>query len=182
MNWAELEEDVYQAASAVFANLQAAYPDERFYAFALYTDSGSMTICPAANSREALARKLADEGIEPADEDVPYYTWSTSEWTYESWEGDRFNDICTKLRDALESVEDYEHFQAKVFQTMTGALARVRDAGVLARGKPGDAPVLFVTLTDDDEAEAVENASAKTLNSPEVYARFAARYASGSQD
>ena len=182
MNWAELEEDVYQAVTAVFANLQAAHPDEQFYAFALYTDSGSMTICPAANSHEALARKLAEESIEPADEDVPYYTWSTSEWTYESWQGEHFDAICTTLRDALESVEDYAHFQAQVFQTMTQAMARVRDDGLFARAKPGDAPVLFVTLTDDDEAESVEDASAKTLNSPEVYARFAARYAPGSQD
>lgn len=181
MNWAELEEDVYQAATAVFTNLQTARPDEQFYAFALYTDSGSMTICPAANSYQALARKLAEDSIEPGGEDVPYYTWSTSEWQYESWQGDRFNDICTTLRDALESVEDYEHFQAHVFQAMTHAMARVRDAGVFAHGKSGDAPVLFVTLTDDDQADAVEDASAKTLNSPEVYAGFAARYAPGSQ-
>lgn len=182
MNWADLEEDVYQAASAAFTALQAAHPDEQFYAFALYTDSGAMTICPAASSREALARKFAKEGIDAADEDVPYYTWSTSEWPYEAWEDALFNDICTRLRESLEGEENHEHFLAQVFQTMTRAMARVRDDGVFAEGDSGDAPVLFVTLTDDDQAEAVEDESAQTLNSPEVYARFAARYAAGSQD
>lgn len=180
MNWTELEEAVYQAATAVFTNLQAAHPDEQFYAFALYTDGGAMTICPAASSREALSRKLAKEGIDAADEDVLYYTWSTSEWPYESWQGERFNDICTALRESLPSEEDHEHFLAQVFQTMTNAMARVRDDGVFTSEKPGNAPVLFVTLTDDEQAEAVEDASAKALNSPEIYARFSARYASGS--
>ena len=182
MNWTELEDDVYQAASAAFTELQTAHPDEQFYAFALYTDSGAMTICPAASSHEALARKFAKEGIDAADDDAPYYTWSTSEWPYEAWEDEHFNDICTRLRESLESEEDHEHFLAQVFQTMTNAMARVRDDGVFTHGKSGDAPVLFVTLTDDEQAEAVEDASAKTLNSPEVYARFAARYAAGSQD
>ncbi|QEI06756.1 DUF4303 domain-containing protein [Pigmentiphaga aceris] len=175
MNWNELENEVYAAAKEVFVNVQNAHPNEQFYAFALYTDSGAMTICPAANSVEGLTRELANDETDPDGEEAAYYRWATSEWAYESWQADSFNDICTKLGDIPES-EDFAHTQAKVYEVMTNALARLSKEGVFKPQSSGDAPVLFVTLTDDDEAEDVENRSAKVLNSPEVFEKFVNRF------
>ena len=174
MNWTDLENDVYAEAKSVFTNLQQAHPDKPFYAFALYTDSDGITVCPAANSPDGLQRSLAQAEIEPDDEDARYYRWATAEWAYEYWEAQSFNEICRRLRED-ESGEDTDEVVARLVAVMTQALARLRAEGVFRDG-PDGAPILFVSVSDDDRAEDIENESARVLNAPDAAARFLARY------
>jgi hypothetical protein len=170
VNWTELELRVYEDARKTFADLQQTHPNDVFYAYALYTDGDGITVCAAANSRRGLAKALEQAEVEPGSADAAYYEWATAEWAYEGWDGWSFRDVCTTLRESSASFD-----VAEVFGIMQRALARVRDDGIFRALPDGEAPVLFVTVSDDDRAEEIENASAKVLNDPETFARFAAR-------
>jgi hypothetical protein len=174
VNWTDLEDDIYAEGKGVFERLQRAHPDEQFYAFSLYTDSDGITVCPAANSTHGLVRILKAAEVEPGSRDAAYYHWATAEWPYESWDAQAFNDICRRLREDQEN-EDPDAFVAHLVKAMTNALARLREDGVFEHGED-DAPTLFVSMSDDDRAEDIEDESAKVLNTPAAYARFASRY------
>jgi hypothetical protein len=174
VNWTDLEDGIYAEGKDVFERLQRAHPDEQFYAFSLYTDSDGITVCPAAISTQGLVQILQAAEVEPGSQDAAYYKWATAEWPYEYWDAQAFNDICTRLREEEEN-EDLDAFVAHLVKAMTNALARLREEGVFKHGADG-APILFVSMSDDDRAEEIEDESAKTLNTPDAYARFAARY------
>lgn len=178
MGWLNLEKRVYEAAKSAFTSLQNSHPDERFYAFALYTDSSAMTICPSANSVQSLEAKVNQEQEEDRSEEaIQYYKWASSEWEYEAWESERFKDICTTLRESSER-NDIEKFQSQVFITMTNALLMLKNEGFFESFGIPQAPVLFVTITDDDRAEELENQSAKILNGEKEFDGFINRYSS----
>jgi hypothetical protein len=175
VNWDEFENDVVDMTRGVFTDLQQAHPDEHFYAFALYSDGDGITICPAANSREGLARAFARDEVDPDGEDWAYYTWDTAEWTYEAPDSDRLRDICAALREAAEDSEP-EAFVEQVVQVMIRTLGRLRDEGVFRPDGVAGAPTLFVSISDDHRAETIEAASAQALNDPAVFAGFTSRH------
>ena len=176
MNWVDLERRVYQATKSAFSSLKNTCPDEEFYVFALYTDSGAMTICPSANSLNGLQDKINQEDEEDRSaEVVQYYKWASSEWAYEARGSEEFQDICKSLRES-EEWSDFENFQSQVFLTMTNALLSLKNEGFFTSFKTQQFPVLFVTITDDNRAEEVENKSAKILNGEPVLNKFLSRY------
>lgn len=176
MNWLDLENRVYEAAKSAFTSLINSHPDEIFYACALYTDSSAMTICPSANSMRGLEEKVNQEEEEDrSDEAIQYYKWASSEWAYEAWESERFKDICKTLRESSER-NNIEKFQLQVFQIMTNALLVLKNEGFFQSFGIHQAPVLFITITDDDRAEEVENQSAKILNGEKEFDEFINRY------
>jgi hypothetical protein len=176
MNWVELERRVYEAVKYAFTELLGTHPKEHFYAFALYTDSSAMTICAAANSVQGLDEKLSQEEEEDrTEETIKYYKWASSEWAYESWGREGFKEICMLLRESPERA-DIEKFRSKIIDVMTAVLLRIKNEGFFKfSGSPRN-PVLFVTVTDDDGAEALENQSAKILNGEKEFDEFLARY------
>lgn len=68
--FSDFQRDIADAARATFKALRALHPDEHFYAFALYTDSGAMTVVPAANSVEGL-RRMRAQGAVADDDPIP---------------------------------------------------------------------------------------------------------------
>src|SRR5690606_1777673 len=94
----DLQASIRDAARHVFTRLRGQHPDETFYAFALYTDDGAMTVVPAANSEEGLAAALEKAQADP--EERSYYRWATAEWAYEAYDPDgHFGEICTRVRE-----------------------------------------------------------------------------------
>ena len=61
VDFSALRGEIMDAARRAFEALMRNHPNERFYAFALYSDDGAMTVAPAANSEEAFRRKINDE-------------------------------------------------------------------------------------------------------------------------
>ncbi|MCU0124934.1 DUF4303 domain-containing protein [Pseudomonas vlassakiae] len=173
MDWKQLEVEILNSIKRAIEDLHVARPREHFYAFALYTDSSAMTVAFAANSIEALELKL-EEDEEERDESRPYYQWATSEWKYEGWRGDLFKKASAELRESV-SRNDIEAFRNKLYSTMTTVLKELRQSDFF-HGFAVKNPTLFVSVTDDDTAELVENDSAKLLNAPNDYADFIKRY------
>ena len=171
--------EIRDAARETYRALLAKHPDERFYAFALYTDSGAMTVVPAANSEEGLQRVRKQMGIGD-DERAPEFTWSTGEWVYESAEADAFNPLCKRLAETVLSpsfrAAEFGRFFNELQGDMIEALRRLDQEGFFGVGAERERITLFVTISDDDGAEELENASAKALNPPSIFERFIKRY------
>lgn len=176
-DFSDFQREIADAARATFRALRAQHPDEHFYAFALYTDSGAMTVVPAANSVEGL-RRIREQQAVPDDD--PWYAWGFSEWAYAAAEASPFNAICGKLADDLLSPQfvrsRFSEFSRQLHAEMIGALRLLDREGLFGTGDERAAITLFVSISDDDAAEALENESAKALNPPAVVDAFVRRY------
>ncbi|GAB7532416.1 hypothetical protein PS3A_48310 [Pseudomonas sp. 3A(2025)] len=176
MNWSDAESQVYALSKKAFSDFLDDHPDESFYAFALYTDSSAMTLCQAANSLEKLTEKLdSEEEEDKTDEAVAYFKWTSSEWAYEALEGDAFAEINHALR-TDEERDEFDTFMQALIRCMTGALGSLVNEGFFKRpGIIGEA-VVFVTMTDDDAAQSIENSSASALNAGPSLQLFLKRF------
>lgn len=178
MNWSELQNRIFDSAKKAFKQVDKEYSNEEFYAFALYTDSSVMSISPSANSIEQFNEKIESEleGEDKTPENEAYYKWAFSEWHYEGVGGDFFREINKDLRECVERA-DFEKFKGKVLQAMIDALSdMVKEHFFDSVGKESENAVVFVSMTDDDEAENIENASAKVINSEAICEAFLVRY------
>ena len=165
--------EVSAATKRAFADLQHNHADETIYAFALYSDDGAMTVCPAANTEEALKRQL-NRGGTIAGEQPAYWRWGTGEWAYEFEGAQYFNAANEMLRTAvLELPEDtFFKFRQSVFETIIAALRDLENDAFFGAGSKRDALTIFFTISDSEEAEKWENQSARDLNPPAAYERF----------
>ena len=78
IDFVKLRAEISSAARKAFTEVRDSNPGEAFYAFALYTDDGVMTIEPSANSEENLTRTAGSYGYsDPAD--LAYLRWSVNE-------------------------------------------------------------------------------------------------------
>jgi hypothetical protein len=177
VHWTGLTHDIAAAARQSFSDLLARHGDEAFYAFVLYTDADCYTVVPAANSLQQCRAKL--DRLDDADPgDLAYYRWASAEWAYEAHAAEPFDPICERLSAACAAVSGdaaaFAAFKAHVHQAMIDALKQLDDEGFF--GQRRDDAVLFITSSDADEAEAMENRSAAMLNRPEVRDLFLARF------
>jgi hypothetical protein len=172
--FSDFQREIAHAARASFEDLRSARLGEHFYAYALYTDSSAMTVMPAANSIEALMQIRKEMDI-PDDEEAPEFKWSVSEWKYEAWKASNLNGISAKLRSELEHA-DFPSFVERVHGDMVAALQLLDNEGYFGTGPDREQIVLFVSISDDDDAVRLENESAKVLNPAVVYEEFLRRY------
>lgn len=171
MNWDELEEKCFQATFEAIKKLLTEKTDENFYAFSLYTDSSAMTVSLSANSEERLHSILNAEE-DKSKETQSYYKWATSEWAYEGFSAENFSDISKALRESPDRA-NFLQFKEKLVQTLINTLKKLK----LSELAPTlNDSVLFVSVTDDDDAERIENISAGLINDKSVASCFVSRY------
>ncbi|MBN3724791.1 DUF4303 domain-containing protein [Burkholderia sp. Ac-20379] len=174
--------DIADAARTTYRALLAAHPDETFYTFALYTDSGAMTVVSSANSEEGLerARQQFNRGRDPHAPAPAWLIWSTAEWAYEAAEASAFNALSKRLADtvigpAVPEAEFGAFFRALQLD-MIEALRLLDQEGLFGTGAAREKFTLFISISDDDGADALESESATMLNPPAVAQRFIERY------
>ena len=177
MDWERLTSDVVAAASFSFQSLISEHPEERFYAFALYTDEYAETVEPSANSVEQFEAKVRARDATDESE-VACYQWATAEWAYERRNADLFTSVYRDLanhRGTLSSSEaDYASYKKSVHECMISALKQMDENGFFAKGRENI--TLFISSSDDDEAFDMENRSAQRLNPEPIYRSFLERY------
>jgi hypothetical protein len=177
IDFAKLRAEIRSAARASFTEVRDGHPDETFYAFALSTDDGVMSIGPGANSEEAFQRTAGSYGYsDPAD--LAYLRWSTAEWAYEGAGGKHFRAVYDLLNGPSreDDEKDFAAFKVKVLAAMVEGLRDLDASGFFGSGDARGQITLFVALSDSDMSPDVEDDSAQKLNPAPVYARFAARY------
>lgn len=146
---------------------------EDIYAYALYTDSSAMSISFGANSVSNFNNRLATED-EVTSEDVAYFKWNTAEWEYESYAEEKFENINNQLSNLSLTMNEseFQTFFEDLITIMTEAL-KIAKTNTTKETKKS---TFFITVTDDDIAEEIENKSATVINTPEVAKLFLRRY------
>lgn len=171
----ELRKATKDAMAAAFADLLAAHPDERFYAFALYTDDGVAGISLAANTEEGLAARVEEYGD---DAEPAYLRWTTSEWTYEGFGWERTEATYRAITEMGAAAEEFDEFREGVLALMEIVLADLDAEGLFGRGESREAVTLLCSITDSDDAEEFERRTVHTLNPPSVVTRYEADWTS----
>lgn len=124
---ARLAEQVYEACKAEFSALISAHPDQRFYAFALWTDDSLQFLRPAANTEEALTatvRRYREE-VDPrygCTSTRAGMRWSYGDWGFFGYEdGGHFGDVSRVLNSNWDKMVADEQFDGGL-DSLWGAL------------------------------------------------------------
>ncbi len=174
-DFTELADRIAAACRAALAEISARCGDDPVRAFALYTDEGAMTVCPALATERQL-HALVDENPDEAD----FYRFSPTEWPMEGEGAEQvFDALCTCVRTHVMGLEEetdggsaaFEAFREELLETFVQVLERLR-AEDPAFADPR--LMLLVTVSDGDETAAVLRDRIARLNGPEVQQQFGA--------
>ncbi|MBN1287971.1 MAG: DUF4303 domain-containing protein [Anaerolineae bacterium] len=170
---------VRAASEKAFTQIRENHPDEEFYAFALNTDDSVLTAVECANSEEGFQRAVKRFAYtDPAD--LSYLRWNVPEWAYESIATEFSPAVHQALNGAershIEESLGFVAFRERVHQTMIEALQDLEANHFFGTGNVREKITVFVSISDSDLAERLENVSAQKLNPVSVYERFLARY------
>ncbi len=144
MDFEILKQQIENAARKAFLEVYEKHGAEGVYSFALYSDEGAMTVCPAANTKKAI--EMAEE------EDALYYKYEPAEWTYEMEGADEeFNEICTQLRAELDKHDDddqwFESFQTQLYTACIEVLEKLKNENFFTKITGKDIFLIF-TVSD----------------------------------
>lgn len=170
MDWTRITQDLGAAVIAVTDDILASIARQRLYAICLLTDGDGGSVGFWAATEEDFERRRASEA--EAEEMTPdyeaYLRWTPEEWS-EDAHGDAFMRGVGKqlFAEVIGGTASPEHFD-RTIEAMTDALARLRSerADTLAD------VTLFVSVSDSDDAEAVERRSAERLNPAGLRSNF----------
>ncbi len=128
-DFASLENEIASATRLAFADFAQAHPEEPPCAFALYSDDGAETVCPAFDVATRRAARIAKYPDDPA-----VYTFSTAEWAFEAFAGNRFSAICRTVSadGAKLDAEQHAAFKESLFESCIRVLERLRTEGAFA--------------------------------------------------
>lgn len=171
--WEVFEEDLERAVRNDYLKIVKNL-NENIYSIALVTDSFAKSLFLALNTHESLA-KAKEKYIREIKPKEDYFKnvlkWTPSEWAYGN---DDLNDSEIKnISHKLAQIDDSsDEFQAEFYESLTSVLNKLKKSGLF----PENDFTLFISVTDDDRSEAVENYSAQLLNSKDVFMKFKERY------
>lgn len=172
MSWKDISEELQAASLAAVKDLLSKREGEHVYALALFTSDDGANVALAANTEEGyqahLAAEAEDEPNSPEDE--IYYRWASAEWAVEGWDRAVFSRVNALL--AQQEKSDFDSYFGNLIEAMTTALAATK----AALGERLADVTAFVTVTDSDDAEEIENASATRINAADLAGRFLRRF------
>jgi hypothetical protein len=122
-DWNNLQSLIKEATKQAFIEIFNKHNKEDVYSFALYSDEGAMTVCPAANTMNHL--------LQTDEEDRTYYKFDPVEWKYEGQGADAlFDKICDLVRSEVLQNEDDEiwfiSFKKKLYDTCIDVLTSLK--------------------------------------------------------
>ncbi len=177
--FAALEARIIAASKAAFEDVRQAHAAEQICAFALYSDDGAMTVCPAF---DLVSRR--DQRVAKYPDDANAYIFSTAEWALEAFGADKaFTAICTTVRTfVLDNLDHpyqglaswpvnlhatgFESFKQQLFETCQLALEKLRSDGTFDAYP--DLLVMFA-VSDDGLEPADERRMMQRLNGDSPY-------------
>lgn len=177
----------YKIEQAVKKDMQKILKEtgnEKIYAVALVTDSDCITLYLAVNTYEFMEKNdkeysidmdLSEEDIKNLKEGSASLTqWIPDEWGYSDDNNSELVKISKLLYENIESEdfddEEYEENQKLFLETVTSAFKHLIEEKVF--GKYSEQITYFISMSDDDRAEEIENDSARLLNPSNIYETF----------
>ena len=168
-----------------FTELREKYPTEHFYAVAIYTDDDFTGPEPEAHSLEKLEDLYRQQG-DLDDRERCYFRWAWNEWqggysgvslrsVQDAW--DVFGEM--EMADPLEPWDDeYDEYceamdaeRAKRLAATFDGLKELSDEGFFGEGE--SRITVFCSIGDSCDAGWTECESAKRINPPDVFGRYA---------
>ena len=150
IDFQDLKHQLTQAAQTAFTEVLGQHRAEGIYSFALYSDEGAMTVCPATNTLAHLAAQ--------PPEDLPYAKFEPAEWRYENVGATaQFDAICrqlsTQVLDETLEEKEFEQFRQQLYATCIDVLADLQQQGFFdqAAGRP-----VFLLFHVSDSDPSVE--------------------------
>lgn len=156
--WQVVAEKIRDAIAADICEILDRTGDEHIYTAALVTDSDCCSLFLAVNTLEYLE----SEDEEPDDESK----WHPDEWGYSDGHGSEL----VKLSKSLWENHNTLPGEAFFFSAMISAMKQVKDSGIFEERT--QEITFFISISDDEDAENLEDSSAMTLNCPELAAVF----------
>lgn len=154
MDFEILKQQIEKAAKKAFLEMYAQHGAEKIYSFALYSDEGAMTVCPATNTFAMLENTDEDDAL--------YYKYEPAEWTYEmDGAEEEFNDICTQLRTELDKYDEddkwFEGFQSKLYSCCIEVLEKLKNENFFSQITGEDIFLFFTVSEYEFETEDLRN-------------------------
>jgi hypothetical protein len=145
-----LKSQLTRATQAAFTEVLAQHRAEGICSFALYSDEGALTVCPATNTLAHLATQ--------APEDLPYAKFEPAEWRYENvGAAAQFDAIGQQLRaQALDEAltdEAFEQFRQQLYATCVAVLDELRRQQFFDQAAGREVFLLFHVSDSDTPAE-----------------------------
>ena len=167
MKWDKIEK---YCISIVELSLKEIVSKSDVYAVSLYSDESATSISFGANSIENFEKNVSEKNA-TIIEDIAYYKWAPDEWDFEGYNAEKFRDINKWLYENSER-DDFEMFFQKTIETMISVLRKSKN--IIKNDL--EKITFFVTITDNDIAEEIENKSSREINTPDVHCSFMKRY------
>jgi hypothetical protein len=160
IDFQDLKSQLAQATQAAFTEVLTQHRTEGIYSFALYSDEGAMTVCPATNTLAHLAAQ--------PPEDLPYAKFEPAEWRYENvGAAAQFDAIChqlgTQALDETQTEAEFEQFRQQLYATCVEVLAELQQQGFFDRATGREVFLLF-SVSDSDTPAAELAQLVKRLN------------------
>lgn len=155
-DFASLQRRIVAASKRAFRDMAKLSPKDPICSFALYSDDGAMTVCPAFDTASARAARLAAD---------PHLSnkYCPPEWSHEMVGGDReFDAICSTVADHVLALErGFPAFRKALFETCLCALDELREAGQFDTSPP---LLVMFDVSDADLSKATQIAWMRRLN------------------
>lgn len=143
---------------------------ESIYAFGLGIVSEITGFFLAANTLEALSKRLAQKG---GEEDVSFF-WHLSEWAYsETADNKLYEYLATFLQDIKPN--EYEKALADYANTLIKALKTCDEQGIFGEGEARKNVIVYIQYADASD-ENFDEISSKQINAPEQHLLFKERW------
>lgn len=160
IDFQDLKSRLAQATQAAFTEVLTQHRAEGIYSFALYSDEGALTVCPATNTLAHLAAQ--------PPEDLPYAKFEPAEWAYENvGAAAQFDAICHQLRtQALAETQtetEFEQFRQQLYATCVEVLTELQQQGFFDQAAGREVFLLF-SVSDSDTPAAELAQLVKRLN------------------
>lgn len=187
-----LRQRIRDSSRRTFDAVRAAHPAEKFYVFALYSYEDAVGVSPSANTEEAyqiaVAKKTSDEeyqkwlgshGISFSASLLGDQRWSPYEWKYECAESDSFKSVDALINHRGMGFYDRDDpmgfvtFKANVLASMVLALGDLNSDGYFGEGSERNAMTIFCSIPNSSLTAWLEEDSARRLNPPAVFQKFA---------
>jgi hypothetical protein len=194
----EIGEKIKEGIKNHYPIMRKRFENEKPYAVVFETDSECMTLSLIVNTYEHLEKTDAKYGHGDGDTTK----WFPGEWGY--WDdpiNSGLSEISDELYKKLKSIWDIAHGQVKkqalditneqefelaeplieeyrftehFLETVTVVFLELIQSNVFCFDT--DEVTYFISMSDDDRAEEIENNSARVLNSKAVYEKFLKRF------
>jgi hypothetical protein len=162
-------EGFIQDLQTTFEKLQ----NEKVYACAFGTDGSWKTLFFAVNTEESLKRhieNMKDKGLHRGNEqDDVYFRWGCSEFQY----GDGHFNHLYKLLNTTKNVHEYQN---EIVKTVAKVVNETDTAFFSKFGQSKEDITFFMSITDDDGADELENRSVVLMTSEKLADEFLGRY------